>query len=207
VVNTDFLAKRRASRKTVLSDGLRFSIFKVGATTSPCVPKERAGGLHLGANHYSGDALPMTHPETWNATHSDVPHYYTFTAIRMAVDVKAPGQGSKRLLPDAKFFSNGLGVITNFVVEVADAQNWLYLVRILINHHRFQALPEAPGTRRNISKGASGYWCRPIEQILCRTSLAPSDTLLGATPLLTCAPTATRTRDLLLRRHFRSVAG
>jgi len=24
---------------------------------------------------------------------------------------------------------------------------------------------------------------------------------------LTCAPTATRTRDLLLRRHFQSVAG
>ena len=38
-------------------------------------------------------------------------------------------------------------------------------------------------------------------------SLAPSDTRPGVIPLLTCAPTATRTRDLLLRRHFRSVAG
>jgi hypothetical protein len=33
----------------------------------------------------------------------------------------------------------------------------------------------------------------------CR--LAPSDTRLRAIPLLTCAPTATRTRDLLLRRQ------
>jgi hypothetical protein len=35
-------------------------------------------------------------------------------------------------------------------------------------------------------------------------SLAPSDTSLEAEPLLTCAPTATRTRDLLLRRTLHS---
>ena len=36
-------------------------------------------------------------------------------------------------------------------------------------------------------------------------SLAPSHATRISSEPLTCAPTATRTRDLLLRRHFRSV--
>jgi hypothetical protein len=35
----------------------------------------------------------------------------------------------------------------------------------------------------------------------------PGDRIEAGIRTLTCAPTATRTRDLLLRRHFRSVAG
>jgi hypothetical protein len=64
--------------------------------------------------------------------------------------------------------------------------------------------PSRSRPRRAHGAGLSSRTWRELNTLA--PSSAPSDTLLGARPSLTCAPTATRTRDLLLRRHLRSVA-
>ena len=97
----------------------------------------------------------------------------------IAVAVRLPGDGPDGRQTIKRTFKTFYGVL-------AEAARWL--TGLGVTH---------------VAMEATGIYSMPVYHAL----VAPGRLGCSDSGPLTCAPTATRTRDLLLRRHFRSVAG